>query len=268
MGRNFIATDYHGYMHESVLRAGNLSALPWLRHAFGTRACGLSQPQPNRIPNHPPLLMLRQIHSNLVWPDPHPGQAGDGMFTRRPGVLLTIRSADCCPVLLVDIRRRAVAAVHAGWRGTLARIAAAAAGEMRAAYGTLPNDLLAAIGPCIRGCCYEVGPEMQQAFAARFAASDAWFQAAEPDPVRDRYPMLFMTGAPPGHPRDPRWNPSSPARLDLQAALRSQLEEAGLAAAAIEVLPYCTRCRSDLFYSHRRGDTGRMLSAIGLAATI
>ncbi|MGH9474708.1 MAG: peptidoglycan editing factor PgeF [Terriglobales bacterium] len=247
-----------------LLRVRNLSALPWLRHGFGTRACGLRHPQPHRIANHPPLLMLRQVHSGLVWQDPQPGQAGDGMFTRRRRVLLTIRTADCCPVLLVDARQRIAAAVHAGWRGTLARIAAAAVGEMRAACGSRPDDVLAGLGPCIRACCYQVGAEVQQAFAARFADAADWFQAAEPDPMHSRYPMLFLTGAPPGHPRDPRWNPHVPMRLDLQLALRAQLLKAGLKPDHIEIVPMCTGCEPQLFYSHRRGDRGRMLSAIGL----
>lgn len=251
-----------------LLRARNLSTIPWLRHGFGTRACGLSHPRPQTIPDHPPLLMLRQIHSGLVWEDPHPAQAGDGMFTRRQGVLLAIRTADCCPVLLADTRQRIVAAVHAGWRGTLARIAAVAVGEMRAAHGSRPADLLAALGPCIRGCCYQVGAELRQAFAARFAQSAAWFQAAAPDPVGSRYPMLFLTGAPPGHPRDPRWNPQLQVRLDLQSALRSQLIEAGMAPASIETLPWCTVCDGQFFYSHRRGDCGRMLSGIEIAAAV
>ncbi|MGH9467251.1 MAG: peptidoglycan editing factor PgeF [Terriglobales bacterium] len=248
----------------AVLRARNLEALPWLRHGFGTRACGLSHPRPDRIAKHPRLLMLRQVHSNLVWQDPEAGQAGDGMFTRRGGVLLTLRTADCCPVLLVDVRQRVVAAVHAGWRGTVAGVAAGALGEMRAALGTRPGDVRAALGPCIGGCCYEVGAEVRESFLARFAKAGEWFQAAEPDPVRSRYPALFLTGAPPGHPYDARWNWGTHFRLDLHSALGAQLEEAGVPASAIEKLPWCTYCWPQRFYSHRRGDAGRMLSAIGI----
>lgn len=246
-----------------LLHARNLGAIPWLRHGFGTRASGISHPRPEP-PRHPKLLMLRQVHTGLVWVDPQPGQAGDGMITRRPGVLLTIRTADCCPVLLVDTRQRVVAAVHAGWRGTVARIAAVAVGEMQSQFGSRPRDLRAAIGPCIGACCYEVGDDVRAAFAARFRNADRWFFTAEPDPVRSRYPMLFMTGAPPGHPYDPRWNHAPGYRLDLQAALRDQLTEAGISDAAVEIINSCTACHRQLWYSHRRGDQGRMLSAIGM----
>ena len=246
-----------------LVRARNLSAIPWLRHGFGTRVSGLSHPstEPRR---HPKLLMLRQVHSAMVWVDPEPGQAGDGMITQHSGRLLTIRTADCCPILLVDTRQRVVAAVHAGWRGTVARIAAIAVGEMQSQLGTLPQDIRAALGPCIGSCCYEVGEDVRSAFAARFSNSERWFFAAEPDPVRSRYPMLFMTGAPPGHPYDPRWNHTPAHRLDLHAALRQQLVESGVSDAAVETISACTACERARWYSHRRGDTGRLLSAIGV----
>lgn len=250
-----------------LLYSTQLSRLPWLRHGFGTRACGLSRPRPGGpiLPPGSPLVSIRQIHSDLIWLDPAPNSAGDGMLTRQPGRYLTLRTADCCPIFIVDRRRRATAAVHAGWRGTVAGIAAKAAGEMCAAWGSRPADLLAAIGPSIRGCCYEVGEEVQQAFRARFDYADALFLEADDDPVRNRYPMLFLTGAPPGHPYDPRWNPAPRLRLDLAEANRRQLLGAGLSSQAIEILPWCTACHPHRFYSHRRGDTGRMLSALGLA---
>jgi YfiH family protein len=247
----------------TILRAGVLSGLPWLRHGFGTRACGLSRP-PRRY-DHPRALMLRQIHSGLVWTDPAPGQAGDGMLTARPGRLLAIRTADCCPILIADVRRRVVAAVHAGWRGALARIAEKAVGEMRRQFGSDPADLRAALGPSIRACCYEVGDELRQHFRARFSYADELFQPVAEDPVQSRYPMLFLTGSPPGHPGDPRWNHAPRERFDLTRALERQLAAAGIASTARETLPYCTSCRRDRFFSHRRGDAGRLLSAIGIA---
>ena len=248
----------------NILRAGVLSGHAWLRHGFGTRACGLTRPPAGYA--HSRVLMLHQIHSGLVWADPAPGQPGDGMLTRTAGRLLAIRTADCCPILIADVRRRAVAAVHAGWRGALARIAEKAVGEMRRQYGSEPSDLRAALGPSIRACCYEVGDELRQHFRARFDYAAALFQPAAEDPVQSRYPMLFLTGSPPGHPGDPRWNPVPRLRFDLAQALARQLAAAGMSTAAVEILPFCTACRSDLFYSHRRGDQGRMLSAIGVLA--
>ncbi len=210
----------------------------------------------------------RQIHSSLVWRVPEQLQqdlAGDALWTQAEGFLLTVRTADCTPILLADIKQRRVAAIHAGWRGTLDRIVEKTVGELLRA-GSRLADLRAVIGPGIRGCCYEVGPEVVQAFEARFDYAKALLSEAEDDPVRSRYPMLFMTGAPPGHPYDPRWNPETPARLDLAEANRQQLLKMGLQAAQIEVLPYCTACRTDLFFSHRReqGKTGRMAAAIGI----
>ncbi len=95
--------------------------------------------------------------------------AGDGLMTAEPGILLTIRIADCLPVLLVDPQRRVVAAVHAGWRGALARVIEKAVGDMRRAFGSDPQKLIAALGPSIRACCYEVGEEVVEAFHGSFA---------------------------------------------------------------------------------------------------
>jgi YfiH family protein len=216
----------------------------------------------------PPVepIQLRQIHSGLVWQDPKPGTAGDAAFSRTLGRLLAIRTADCLPILLADSTSRAFAAVHAGWRGTLNRIVEKTVGEMFKTWATQPANLRVAIGPGIRACCYEVGEEVIAAFDARFDYVSALVHDVEDDPLRTRYPMLFLTGAPPGHPYDPRWNPQHPRRLDLAEANRRQLVAAGVPADAIDVLPYCTACHPELFFSHRRGERGRMLSAIGRLA--
>ena len=94
---------------------------------------------------------------------------GDGMMTNVPGVFLGIQTADCVPVLVADVRRRAVAAFHAGWRGTLARIVERGIGTMRLRYGSRPQDLLAAVGPSIGPCCYAVGEEVRHEFESQFA---------------------------------------------------------------------------------------------------
>ncbi len=256
----------------------------WLRHGFTTRAAGDMRQVGNqrrfcRALGGPggrrgwQWSALEQVHGCLVWRDPDalagPGErVGDGLVTSQAGRLLVIRTADCVPILLADPEHRAVAAVHAGWRGTVLRVVEKAVGEMRAQFGSRPGRLYAAIGPSIRGCCYQVGSEVVEAFRSQFAYAEELFQPAESDPVHDRYPMLFMTGAPPGHPHDPRWNPERAMRLDLALANFRQLRQAGLRKENITVLPYCTYCFPRRFYSYRReGEAaGRMAAVIGILA--
>lgn len=283
-----------------LLHSSLLEELPWLRHGFSTRKGGVSVAyrvprsrarelnlgeRPEDDPAHvaenrrrflqamvegsplkklPKLVTVHQVHMTAIWRDPEPGLSGDGLLTDRIGQALSIRVADCVPILLADVKTRAVGALHAGWRGTVQRIAEKGVGEMRANFGTLPENLRVAIGPSIRSCCYEVGPEVIEAFQSTFEYGKELFSDYEDDPVKNRYPMLFMTGTPPGHPYDPRWNYETPARLDLAEANRRQLMAAGVPEAQIDVMPYCTSCRKDLFFSHRRdgGRTGRMAAAI------
>jgi YfiH family protein len=181
-----------------------------------------------------------------------------------PGILLTVRIADCLPVLLVDPRRRVVAAVHAGWRGARARIIEKSVGDMRRAFGSEPQDLMAALGPSIRACCYQVGKEVVEAFHASFTEADQFFQ---PLPKRleaatDRHTVLFLTAHPPGHA--PEHAPA--ARLDLIAVARHQLASAGVDPTNVLVSDYCTACHTDLFFSHRQegGSTGRQAAVIGI----
>jgi hypothetical protein len=193
--------------------------------------------------------------------------AGDGLMTAEPGVLLAIRIADCLPVLLVDPRQHVVAAVHAGWRGALARVIEKAVGDMRRAFGSDPQKLIAALGPSIRACCYEVGEEVVEAFHGSFAGADEFFQPLpiRPEAATDRHTILFMSAYPPGHA--PEHVPA--AHLDLIAVARHQLASAGVKPANILVADYCTACRTDLFFSHRRegGRTGRQAAAIGIRGT-
>ena len=212
-----------------------------------------------------PLVTLRQIHSDrihivdVVLAQP---EAGDGMVTDTPGLLLAVQTADCLPVILVDPRRKAVGVFHAGWRGTLRRIVEKGVGEMRRNFGSEPKHLQAAIGPGIRKCCFEVGPEVRVQFEAQFAYADKLFrEIKELDPVREKYPMLFLTARAPGHSELPVL-----LFLDLVEANRLQLLDAGLSAKNISVSPLCTGCRTDLLFSYRKekGVTGRMLAAVGI----
>ena len=190
---------------------------------------------------------------------------GDALLTRDPGVLLSVRSADCMPVLLADRRLRAVGAVHAGWRGALNRILEKSVGEMRREFGSRPQDVLAALGPSIRACCYEVGEEVRDAFAGRFPRGESFFtQAAGEDWSSDRLTAVpsFFSMRPPGQDE----LPTRRFQLDLVAAARDQLQRAGLPLANILVADFCTACRTDLFFSHRKegSRTGRMMAVIGI----
>jgi YfiH family protein len=214
-----------------------------------------------------PLITLRQIHSDLihaVTAVPKSPLVGDGVITNTPGLVLGVQTADCLPVILVERKRKAVGVFHAGWRGTLRRIVEKGVGEMRRNFGCEPKDLQAAIGPGIRQCCFEVGPEVQVRFEAQFAHAGKLFrEIKKPDPVREKYPMLFLTARAPGHSELP-----IQLFLDLAEANRLQLLDAGLNAKNIQVSPLCTACRTDLLFSYRKekGVTGRMMAAVGIRA--
>lgn len=164
----------------------------------------------------------------------------DALTTDLSGVLLGVKTADCVPVVLADSRTGACAAVHAGWRGTLAGIVKHALATMREEFGTQPEDVRAAIGPAALACCYEVGPEVVEAFRAGVSNADSLF------------------------------TPTSDGRalVDLHRANFQQLTESGVAPERVHALPLCTICRPEDFFSYRRdkklhGRTGRLLSVIG-----
>jgi YfiH family protein len=146
-----------------VYRSRELDQFPWLLHGFGTRDSDV----PGWFAN---LATVKQIHSAIcVAAEGRCGilGQGDALLEDRPGTVIAIKTADCMPILLVDERHRAVAAVHAGWRGTVARIASGAVEAMRRRFGTEPRDVHAAIGPGIGKCCYQVGPEVAVQFGER-----------------------------------------------------------------------------------------------------
>lgn len=220
------------------------------------------------------LVPLKQIHSTVVrfFAASHaapsrglpakaggPAQVGDASFTNAPGLLLGVQTADCVPILLVDPEKRAVAAIHAGWRGTLARIALKTVGQMRMQFGSNPADVLAALGPAIGGCCYGVGTELVTKFTSQFADAEEYFDelrtGEEPNPLQ------WLNMMPPGHQPPPK-----NVRLDLRKANRAQLLAAGLCDTNIFASDLCTSCHTSLFFSYRKeaGRSGRLLSAIGL----
>jgi YfiH family protein len=225
-----------------VFRFENLSQLPFVVHAVSMRSGGVSEGRceslnvsynvgdaaPNVDENlrrvaeaigapREALFSPYQVHGRevaLVDADTQPRPRCDVLVTRSPQKTLMLRFADCTPVLLADAETQAVAAVHAGWRGSAVRAAAAAVTTLGDAFGSRPQDLWAGIGPSIGPCCYTVGQDVVEAFGDR--------------------PGLFCEG-----------------KLDLWEANRQALLEVGVPAEQIEVAGVCTQCASDRFFSHR-----------------
>jgi hypothetical protein len=207
------------------------------------------------------LVGVKQIHSSIVRVvkkrdgalegrlQTDEGKAvleGDGLITDVPGVLLGVGTADCVPVLVVDVTRRVVAAFHAGWRGTGARIVERGIATMQEEYGSQVRDMVAAVGPSIGPCCYTVGEEVRSEFGRQFRYAEELF-------VR---------------PID-----STEVRLNLWEANRRQLLNAGMAEASIAMMRECTACALNQtgalrYFSHRaeHGIAGRMLNVVGVAA--
>jgi len=213
-----------------------------------------------------PLVTLRQFHSDVIHVAAAAGSEApkaDALITSTPGLLLGVQTADCVPILLVDTRRRVVAAIHAGWRGTLARIAVKTLGRMRAEFETRPRDVIAALGPAIGRCCYEVGPEVAQGFAAQFPRAAEWLDGPFEQLAHGEEPLWlpWLTMMPPGHVPPPQR-----VQLDLRASNRWQLMDAGVPQKQVLTSDLCTACRTDLLFSYRRegAKTGRLMAVIGI----
>jgi polyphenol oxidase len=208
---------------DGVYRCDAFEEFVWQKHGFGTRS---GSPEAD--------ITLRQIHSNYVFNARGLNdreREGDALITNEAGRSIGIRTADCVPILLLDSRSRAVGAVHAGWRGTAAGVIRCAIEKMAVDFGSAPADIYAAIGPCIRDCCYEVGIEVAQQFAPHF----------------------------------PEWEQVKGSRtVDLSEANRRQMEKAGLNPGHIFDCRLCTACESEQFFSYRceSENPGRMLAAI------
>lgn len=186
------------------------------------------------------LVRLRQVHGATVVTDSQSGAEADALVSNDPARLLTVRVADCVPLLVADRRTGAVAAIHAGWRGTVSGIASAAVGRMREMFGSDSGDLVAAIGPAIRACCYQVGPEIADAFRAAGSTGEdvaSWFA---PSAGSDRL------------------------QLDVVRANRDQLAAAGVPPGQVLDSGLCTACHPHLFHSYRRDKerAGRLVGFI------
>ncbi len=191
------------------------------------------------------VLLVSQVHEDTVAvasadrPRPWPRPEADAVVSNDPGAAIAVRIADCVPVLLAEETGRAVAAIHAGWRGIASRAIIAGVGAMQANYGVRPERVIAAVGPSIGPCCYEVSESTYEAFrAAGHHASvlDRWF---EPRPERKFH-------------------------LDLWRASRDQLEGAGVMPENIHVAELCTKTHADVFHSYRvlGARAGRMIGIV------
>jgi YfiH family protein len=212
----------------NVYRAQTLEELAWLDHGFGTRVT-------SGWPQHADLATVRQIHSNRVVIATGAGCLGEGdaLICNQPGITLAVRTADCLPVLMADPQNRAVAAVHAGWRGVVAGIVPKTVMAMSENFGTRPEDLVIAIGPGIGPCCFEVGPEVAVQFQPFF-------------PEREDL--------------------SGRTRVDLIETVLRQLRRNDGTLGQVATADLCSCCRAHLFHSYRRDRdaAGRMVTAIGL----
>ncbi|BDC51881.1 hypothetical protein F183_A41960 [Bryobacterales bacterium F-183] len=215
------------YLHpeRQVYRSELLDTMPWLRHGFGT-ALAVDWPGDTAT--------LKQTHSDHVHVVATSccGEQGEGdaLVTNVAGTAVSIRTADCVPVLLADPVHHVVAAVHAGWKGTSKAIVQRAVERMTADFGTRPGHLVAAVGPAIGECCYEVSADVGVQFT--------------------RYGVEIPKEGKP--------------HLNLAQINRMQLVEAGVA--QVDVLDVCTKCEATLCHSFRRDGerSGRMHAVIGI----
>ena len=231
----------HGGISLMPEKALNLGNVPWdnRAHVVENRRRFLSAL--NLTPSS--LVTVSQIHSAAFhiiksradqW---NPSMPGDGLATAAEGVALAVQVADCFPVLIAASQSGAIAAVHAGWRGAQARILSRTVAGMQRSLGADPAELLVAIGPGIRSCCFEVGDEVATAFDAEFPGA------------RLCSPILGKPGK---------------YILDLPQSLNLQLTESGVRQEAISDLGLCTRCNPAEFFSCRAegARSGRMMGVI------
>lgn len=258
-------TDAVSIRDDEPLRPQGWTGIEGLVCGFGHRRA---------LPPPSVVLLERQVHGTLVLDAPAVGAAlerdptdgfarvaaeADALVAAAPGVVAGVRTADCVPLLLVAPGRRWAAAVHAGWRGTIDDIAGEAV-QAAVRAGIRPDELLAALGPSIGPCCYEVSEELGDRFAA----------AGLPVQARDGGPWMRGDASPSGGPSRSvgAWPSTGKPHLDLRAANRLLLERRGVAPTAVQSVGPCTRCERDRFHSFRAepGAAGRQVSWAGWAA--
>jgi polyphenol oxidase len=266
--RELVAASDLGW--ELPFLRSDLIAAPFV-HGFTTRAGGVSAPpfdtlnlgakwgdDPARVSENrrrveramgAPIYVARQVHGTAIarvraGDDPRAlaQVEADGICSDSPGVALGVFVADCIPALVVDPRTRSFAAVHAGWRGTVAGVLPAAVRTLGTEFGARPEDLRVALGPAIGPCCFEVGPEVVAAF-----------EALVPDARARGIVLPSPRGA------------AGKANVDLKAANRLLLERMGVGPPALDAGPECTHCERARFFSFRRdgSGTGQLMGVVG-----
>ena len=252
----------------AALRCRPLEALA--SHLFTTRQLTLAHPADDeglaKAAGAAHVVTLTQVHGATVCvirrgtPLPDGRPEADVLVSSATDVAIAVRAADCVPLLMADRVTGAVAAVHAGWRGTAARACVAALTAMQREFGTHPNNIVAAIGPCIRPCCYQVGPDLVDAFAAagheRYLI-DRWFSTPPPPAFAEGF-----GAAGPGAGR-------RQLRLDVAGANRDQLILAGVPEGQIHDVGLCTAMHLDVLTSYRaeKDNAGRIAGVIRCTAS-
>lgn len=214
-----------------ILSSRLLSCFPELVHSFTTRTT-------------PPfstdsIMTLKQIHSNKVFVVQKEGplsEEGDALISRQPGLSVGVRTADCVPLLVYDPVNRTIAAIHAGWKGLISGVIEETLKIFRNSFKSDFANLQVVLGPALCPGCFEIGPEVADQFRKKFGDK----LAVSPGEADRSF-------------------------VDLRKGCCVVLEELGVPANSIEVLPHCTACEPELFYSYRRGDRdARMLAFIGI----
>jgi len=223
-------------------RVPQFERIPFLVHGFGTRYWTVKDIDRDERLKTFKRISLHQIHSDSIhFIEKYPQEAlqGDALVTNVPGFLLMVKAADCLPVLIADKEQKVVAAVHCGWRSTSRRLAQKVVRSLEMRFGASPSRLFIAMGPSIKGSCYEVGEELPRIFAREGTSGESFRES----PVH-----------------------SGKYLLDLREANRDQLIQAGVIEKNIFSVDRCTHCDIDLISFRRdRGSSDRMLSFVGIS---
>jgi len=226
-------------------RKGNFLGIPYIFHislnlngfiyGFTTRVIEKDEVIKKFEDNGFKLITANQIHSSKVTKvgKDFKGEVScDGLLTEDKGLFIGVKTADCLPILIFDKNKKAVGAIHAGWRGTLKEVTMEGLKRMKEEFGSNPHELIAILGPSISVCCYEIGSDVERLLISSF-----------PESIERREGKSYF---------------------DLRKANRNLLLKGGVKKENIYEIPLCTMCEKRLFFSHRRGEKGRNIAFIGI----